>query len=562
MEFIRLQRKTIINNKTPLIVIDYLCFNYNISEKLTNLEKIDRLNEYEFDHVSSKGSEWTEKDWKKIARFVNPNVSWELKNLYQAFVHILQDPKYKVFGEKNNYNPEIGDLIDAYNECLRLNIEIPIDISYNTMTTLIFLYSISTEYCSLLNTNIPKRTILEAFYQNDLSVISPPLDLDITEPNFPPKSEYDAFYAALKKNIDLSLADCKLVEYYRPNELYISETLQKVNKVNPYRLKIGHYFNPRIPREFYTDQQINEMAILEGISADTNEKYENLLELSYLNNFHHLLQPEVNQVESLYLKEPFEDINPLTIVSYGVLSFFPDEFKRNNLTGYTISELSHMFKSNKNFTNEILGDKFPDHAINKLERICRGLLHNSKVIPNVKADCTLLLQTIEITREIERNDREEIKLWVSQVNPENINYVVLCLQTLMKAGFYMRKWDGTNNLPINIVSKEPLTEAEEDKVYAEIKEFEKIDNEIGNLVSKMPLIKHEFNNFQIITDKFEGQNIAERLEIVKKGNTVNEMSSCIKCSSNLIITSGYYYLLMINEPIKVFNIKDLRYVSE
>lgn len=565
MDFIRLRRKTIIDNETPLIVIDTLCSMNGIRDNLDISEKISKLNDDKnYKTISSRGTEWKDKDWEYIARFINPNVTWNPKNLYRAFLSVLSNQPHRVYGERNNYTPEIGDIIDAYNMCRKLNILLKKNTSYNEMTNSLIFAQMPEEYFFLLNTNIPKLLILEAFYENDLSIIKhQEIPGEENTINIPPKTETDAFFSALKNKQDLSLADCKLVEHYRSSENFICDRLQQISDSNPYRLRVGHYFNPRIPYGYYDEQQINEMSSMEGISGNAFSKYQNLLELSYLNNFHHLLQPEVSQTESLYTKESFGEINKLLIVSYGVLSFFPSEFEKNTMSAYTIPELIHMFKSKKSFVNFFTEERFPDHAINKLERICRGLLHNSKVDTDIKNLCTDLLQTIEINREIERNDCSEVQKWVSEIKEKNmIKETVSCLQTMTKAGFYMRKWDGGSNLPIRDVSSEELTDEEEDKVYAEIEKFEKMDQILGEIVSKLPLYKHEYGNFQVVIDKFEGLSIGERLNIVKKGNTISEMSSCIKCSSNLIITSGYYYLLMLDEPIKAFHIKDLRYVSE
>lgn len=565
MDTIVLRRKVEIDNTTPLIIIDYLCWITGIDDELNKEEKIKQLSSDSiYKRIPNKGTEWTEKDWRYIARFVNPNVTWKSKNLYKAFISILRNEKYRSYGERNNYTPEIGDIIDAYNACCELGIILREDISYNEMTSILMVSQMNNSYISLLNTNIPKYKLVEAYIQNDLSTI-----VHSEQPNeeavisIPPKTETDAFYSALKNKCDLSLAECKLVEYYRTTEHYVCDTLQNISNINPYRLKIGHYFNPRIPISYYDEQQINEMAMLEGITGTIYEKYQGLLELAYLNNFHHLIHPEVQQTESLYMKESFDQIDKLLIVSYGVLSFSSEDYKKNQMSAYTIPELTHMFQSNKNFINDFTKERFPNHAINKLERICRGLVHNNKVSSDVKRKCNELIQAIEINREIERNDCEDVKRWVEEVkNKSNVQNVVICLQVLMKAGLYMRKWDGSNNLPLREVSSEPLSIEEEDRVYSEISKFEKVDTELENIISKLPLIKHEYGGFQVITDKFEGLSIGERINIVKKGNTINEMSSCIKCSSNLIITSSYYYLLMLGEPIKVFNIKDLRYVSE
>ena len=570
MDFIKLRRKVPpIDASTPLCVIDFLTDIYGV--KYTSIEnQIQALsNDNIYPIIPRSGKEWDAGVWMTLARFVNPNIEWKTKHLYRAFTSIINPPPvHRRFGIRTNATPDIGDVLDAYALCYEYNIPTTRDTSFNDMTLELFIRMSPVGCRALLTTEMSKH-VREMYTENDLSitVMDEPLLSDDRAVNIHPYSESDALMMGWRHGLELSLADSKLVEYYNhtltgASNLWQCERCQYIAKINPHRLVFGVYFNPRVPIEYYTPEKLNMLAALEGINGTTQEKYSELTALAYLTNFHHLLQPEVSATHTPYLKEAFSDVPRVLIVSYGVLSFYRDEFDKSTMTAYSIHELTHMFKSKESFVNPETNERFPEHAISKLTRICKAL-HLSKTTEEIKNACREMLQVIEVTRDKENGTKTRVVEWVNMVRQNNaVELVVQTLLALLYTAMYMRKWDGVSAFPIRSAPQEVMTAEHDDRVYKSLEEFERLDGSISNVVSLMPLLKYEFECFQIITDPFEGLTIQQRIDIVKKGNTITEQHSCVMWSSNLLITSSYYYLMNLGYTPSSFHIGELVHMAE
>jgi hypothetical protein len=67
-------------------------------------------------------------------------------------------------------------------------------------------------------------------------------------------------------------------------------------------------------------------------------------------------------------------------------------------------------------------------------------------------------------------------------------------------------------------------------------------------------------HFIITPDPEDGKSILERLQFVKSGDKHKNMKSCIRLSSNIVLTSIYYYICSLGlfEP---FRLEELEYIS-
>lgn len=559
-----------VHSDTPLCVIDFLTDIYGLKHSMSIAERIAELNHGNiYTSIPRSGKDWNDDVWISIARFVNPMIEWNTKKLYTAFTTIMNPYiVYRRFGIRNNASPEIGDVIDAYLACYENNIITTQNTTYNDMTLSLFFEKSPIACRALLSTEV-KSHVKTMYEENDLAIVmdEPTINHSDDHPNIHPYTEADALKMGWKHGFELSLADSKLVEYYNhvvvgASGMWQCERCQSISKINPHRLVFGVYFNPRVPIEYYSPEKLTILASLEGIQGTTIEKYSELTALAYLTNFHHLLQPEVSATCTPYLKEEFADIPRVLIVSYGVMSFYRDEFDQSDMTAYSIPELTHMFQSKESFVNPETNERFPEHAINKLMRLCHAL-HSSKTTGNVRDACLEMLQVIEATRDKENGRRALVNKWINTIKESNsIPIVVETLTALLHAAMFMRKWDGVGAYPIRTASSEIMTAEHDDRVYESLKEFARLDTSIGKAVSLMPLYKYEFECFQVITDAYEGLNIQQRIDIVMKGNTITEQHSCVMWSSNLLITSSYYYLLKLGQAPTTFHIGELVNMSE
>lgn len=570
MVSIVLRRYTVpIGRETPLCVIDHLSEIYGIPDSLPILERITHINDDSIRiRIPRSGKEWTNDTWRMIGRFVNPRIDWNQHRLYKAFLSILASPIiHRRYGIKNNDSPEIGDVIDAYNLCSSFKIPLSSTTTYNDMTLSIFIVQSPLSLRALSFTD-GYAQVQSAYEENDPSmVLMPDPECITTTPRYPPVSEADALALGWKMDVELSLADSKLVEYYHQTltgdgAIPQCDRCQHIFRTNQHRLRFGVYFNPRAPFEYYTHKQISCLAVLEGIKGTPQEKYTELVAMSVMDNFHHLLQPEVKETCTPYSHEPYTSIDKLLIVSYGVMTFYREDFDMSTMSAYSIPELTHMFKSNGTFVNSLTQERFPEHAIGKLVRLCH-ILRASASNGEVREACRELLQVIELVKERECGNKEIVDRWaeVFRASTSMMKDAVAVLNKLLHAGMYMRKWDGMSEYPIKTVPPGVMTIEHDDRVYQTIEEFEKLDAGLNRMVSSMPLMKYEFSCFSIVTDPFEGLTIQQRIDIVKQGNTTPVQNSCVMWSSNLFITSSYYYLMILDHAPTDFHIGELVHMS-
>jgi hypothetical protein len=142
----------------------------------------------------------------------------------------------------------------------------------------------------------------------------------------------------------------------------------------------------------------------------------------------------------------------------------------------------------------------------------------------------------------------------------------------------MRGWDGESEYPLgekstlkSNINYETIEQNVSNSI-SNVMEFIK-DNlyeDEKDILIKLPLMKytkyHDENfNFNALTfvpspDPEDGNTIVERLEIVSKGSAHKNMKSCIRLSSNIILTSVYFYSCSLNldEP---YNINLLEHIT-
>jgi len=294
-------------------------------------------------------------------------------------------------------------------------------------------------------------------------------------------SEWHAFLKMLEKGYDLSLANSRLVEFYQgsSNRKFVCNRIQDVYAANRHRIKVGVYFNPNIPINYYGNS-IKQLGLLEGIRGTDEEIYLQLCEICYLTTFHHLLQPEVKDIQSPYEMDVFKELDERVIISYGVLSYSPVEYDSNEMTAYTITELTRMFNSNGNFYNDRTKEIFPDRAICKLERIARGLSRSK----TLKDSTVELIQSIENVRSKCGRKTREVEKWMAQLSDKEDPIEVF--NELLHVGMYMRGWDGKGDYPLQNVPVKDINDIE-DKIHESLDKFSILDIKIGGKIKDLPL---------------------------------------------------------------------------
>jgi hypothetical protein len=143
----------------------------------------------------------------------------------------------------------------------------------------------------------------------------------------------------------------------------------------------------------------------------------------------------------------------------------------------------------------------------------------------------------------------------------NINVV---LNNLLELAMYTRGWNGVlNEFPI----EEAIVENQNIVDIAVTESLNKYENSVRGLPSDisccfagLPLLKYQHKKFIVINDTDNGKSLGERIEIMKSGENIQNVNSCIRLTSNYLSASVYRYYQALRLPVP-FDIDRLRYIS-
>jgi hypothetical protein len=538
------------------VIINGLADSYNLDGELTfedteelYEELISQINSYQLT-IQSPASKLTKETYGIIAQFVNLDSRkvWRKDKLIIAYNCIMSfdptniSPPYR-FEHRSNKYPSAVDPVACYLICRHHQIKLNRETTYVEMTSLIRLLTMTRIERGMIGSDLTNHSLIKHLTEETHQVSYD----NIVHPLV--KNNYEAICHAITNwKIDISLSEYPMIDYYanygksqfRP----FTFSLVNICKVNPFRLKFGTYFNRELPLKYYNVEILRKFYVIEGVDHNP----QTLIERSIYNTFHHLLQPEVKETETSFLKDSIDEVSPVELISYGVMSCSYSEYTTNTMKIYTLEELAAMFKAQKNFVDSISGELFNSDAIIKLSNICIGLSGNNKISAETKRKALDLKNAIEMVNIRQRGLNDRIKQWVERVEQSKSgNSVIETLTALLEAGMYLRAWRGPPH-PYPILKSEVDNQqrVERDSTLALIK-FNELNNSLadGLKVDSLPLTKYFKGHFVESDSKYEGYTINDRIEIINKGDNVREMSSCIRLSSNFIIASAYRYLQIL-----------------
>lgn len=370
--------------------------------------------------------------------------------------------------------------------------------------------------------------------------------------------------AAKNYNVDLSIAKNPIVEYYRliSGASYTQKNMVDLVTVDPGALSLSINFNPLFPCNFYPKSTLNLIGSKYPIESTTsNNIYQELSEYFMLDNFHLGVIPGVEDfttsIEMLDLLDKKEREGNI-ILTYGS--------KTTTMRLYTVSELTSLFTNNKNFKCPHGGD-FSKSCISYLQTMC---IRNKKKVPIFRRDngddpWDMLRQAIsECIMYQSRVTTHEKVLRSRYTNLSTIdkNLVINILTNVLNSGMYMRGWKGdVNNYPLQDTSNT-------DTRYTDIKSCECLTNyynllsklEDSSIITDLPLLIFSDNEYRVCSNDDEGLTIHGRIFIVQNGDHTTNINSCIRMSSNWLVSSAYKYLQALNHKPN-FDIGRLKYVS-
>jgi hypothetical protein len=608
-----ISRLSIVQNidiNTPIIVLKEiaLCHNINCSfDKVDNIFIENFIEQITNNPIGVINQPFTNEDWNVIAKYVNPNEIWNILDLERAYNHLknwetsFYIPSYFDYGMQTPRNIFKLNACVLYKICKNYNVPLHqnltllnlagickiiesgssygISLIYNNLTKLTKLNLINM-YIESLKYNTDNYTTIDTTIDtttdtttddNSIYDYIPECITQFNNKNFLrtriiPKTKTEAIVlAAFNYRLDISLSGNPIKEYfviqrdpdnYIPNDHY----LKTLHDLNQQLLCLNEYFNPCLPADLYQDDVLNNMAKIEGYSNDDiyRDTAYTLLQLaSYSNTFYDGKQPGIVNEQTPFYYDNVCDLHSDLIVCYGVKSI-------NSMTAFRYKELAELFKNTNNFINPVNKDIFSTISIKKLKNLCLNIKpYQSKESENDKKELYNAIINTELFTKDCFNKAKTLYNSFTTSEQEIKQQIKNCIWSLFKLSMYMRGWNGKDevypieNAPVDNQTMVDLL------VTQELIEFEKNCNnlgEIGDNVLDLPLLIYHGDEFIPISNTQGGKTIKERLEIVKMGNDYSEYDSCIRLTSNLLATSCYKYMQMLDMDIP-FKIEKLRDIS-
>ena len=307
-----------IDINTPTIILQEISKFMNIKVDHNKIEEpryklrlIDAL--IKSDNIIIK-KPYTIIEYQKLAQYLNydPNISWDLDSINKAYIFIrsldlvTKDTAKAILKSKLKFGTltpdSIGkiDLLSTYALIKKLNIKLDyekvdmwqlrlkqyINININDMKFKIisqldtipkeFIFGIYTKLQKEPKTEILDLKLLEETYSNAQEIIS---KKEIIED--PKTNESAVVLAAIHHNIDISKVKTPLLVYHR--------LIEYPRYIDSFK-KLNYYFNPRLPKCFYNENNIKRIASDMGYTnkeIKINDSYNLCLEVQHLNQFKH-----------------------------------------------------------------------------------------------------------------------------------------------------------------------------------------------------------------------------------------------------------------------------------
>lgn len=307
-------------------------------------------------------------------------------------------------------------------------------------------------------------------------------------------------------------------------------------------------------------------------SDERRDALRNLLFQARISNtFYYGRCPDsVNHITPIELDDlNSRDADVACTVSYGSIEY-------NNIMVYGISELSDHFKNSKAFTNPFrVQENFSPTSIRKLKLICRDVIEREQSSRRSKSRRSSTQFTVEQRQNFETllasielvettmislsHKAEDLKVTYDKLESKEKEIVKEALTKLLHAGMYMRGWKVScpdSVLPIN--SRDTITptgkQGEIDiNTSQALKDLEThlglMCKSLGNKIKDLPLVYAQQGEgkteYKQSNSENNGLTIWNRCEIVMRGESRDDQNSCIRLSSNWLVSSAYYYMAAI-----------------
>lgn len=379
--------------------------------------------------------------------------------------------------------------------------------------------------------------------------------------------------AAINYCIDISNVINPVLEYKnlkstgRSNFIPVDRWMKKWHDINPSIFDLSVTFNPIFCQGYYDTNRLISMATFEGYSTTEfvgSTPYE-LMQLSYVSEtFYFGTYPNMTSTETPISLDDIKDIPYGQLLCYGQMG--------NNLRPISVQELIDLFTNNDNFTDPFNDDAvFSASSITKLKNIMSSPVPYLKGKIISEETIRLRFELIDIITNLEmlfkNNDgptRDLIQCYRS-ADYETKTKINQVLKNLLDLSMYMRGWLGQTYaypikrapVPIELETQVAINVTNAISKYEQ--SVEALPNNIKLVINNLPLVKYRAGEYQPSNCEYEGITISDRINIVKQGDTGNNINSCIRMSSNWLAASSHKYLISIGNtsPFDIFNLRDI-----
>lgn len=621
MELSRLSITNHINENTPVCVLIEIADAHGIGydQKNINIPNFHRnlLKSINKASVYIVNSKYDSSELTYIARFINKHTKWPRGKLIQAYEYLIQFINNDNLMEKISNDFTTGlqtpENVFSINACILYKICTINRLNVNNRTTIEQMsYSVkllreddigsimrrakifieNSNRINLINIlmlsnheikdiNIPasiddiKYNILPEGKINHkiISVIHESLhDIKTLQNKINPTTDQGAIaLAIIGFNIDISRTVDPINEYnilkicqisnYKPSDPWMKYWFKR----NPSMFDLSITFNPLFPKVFYNDKILKELARNEGYTdreITTEGSYE-LLQLANITETFYC-----GEYPNLKSNQTCIDLSDVSEVPYGELLCF-GQFNYL-LNPITIGELVDLFNANKNFTNPFSKDAiFTKTAINKLKLIirdhirpCRKKMLSSETI-QIRQELLMAINDIENLIASGEMPAKQFLIIYQNSDIKTKQMIVKFLTQLLHMGMYMRGWLGSENYPVSKAIVPYNIKGQVDiNVSDSIREYEMTLTSLGKIgerINNLPLVIYRDKEYHASIEEKNGLTIGDRINIVKKGDTVSNVCSCIRLSSNWICASAHKYMTLIGlpPPFDIFNLSSI-----
>lgn len=572
---------------TPECVVNEVCKVYKIKISAINSRSLSLIN----DRVLKSGVEINTEELEdstllKILSFVNPDVKeWNYEGLIKAFNFMISFASRAVkidasvikagFGLQTPDNPYKLNACVLFKICHILGFKTFKDTTMEEMFSMI---KMNFEDKKLIKVPESIRRLKKTDLISFVTLFPSICDILISEERNELKEErkelsdqelYDWLFTNYKSDIKLYIKPTSREEFImlaaKMYKLDLSnvknldslnfhdvDKLEALNGVKSLRTS----FNPLFPSCYYLLDDLLTMVNNEGYSLEdsevNNEDRDDFYYWNVMNN--------IATLDTFYIiDDPDSYKDRKTCIGMKKITKKCLKYGKNNdFIFFSLSELRAIFKRYESFYNPISKVLFSDLGVSKLAKIAS------------ERDLKLL-KTINYVYKKMESMEYIVKGYIDKCD---VDYVIGFMWKLINASMIIRGWDGESDYPLGLQHVKPIIDIEDNIIsyignLYNVVLFKEGQNEGQNegqsrdleFIIDFPLIKYIPKSEKFVFTKFSDQKtINERVELILEGETTENTHSCIKDSSDIFLSTGWYYLNYLKVKIP-FDIKEIQWLE-